>query len=119
MLCHSQEEEKERHLVWATVEQIVRVGHRDGRPGGSSGDKQGPALTGLRPEIRAQSCRWTTLSYRNRWVSEGRRGICTAGTGAGPEGARWVQGLGLERGEEKPTHAAWWGYWIGRQRRVR
>ncbi|KAI9528853.1 hypothetical protein NQZ68_017452 [Dissostichus eleginoides] len=37
------------------------------RPGGGSGDKEAPALTGLGPEIRAQSCRWMTLSHSTRW----------------------------------------------------
>lgn len=46
-----------------TACQIVGVGHGDMRPGRGSGDKEAPALTGLGPEIRAQSCRWMTLSH--------------------------------------------------------
>lgn len=37
------------------VSQAVRVGHGDRRPSRGSRDKEAPALTGLRPEIRARS----------------------------------------------------------------
>lgn len=50
-----------------TVSQAVRVGHGDRRPGKGSNDKEAPALTGLRPEIRALSCLWMSLSYSSRW----------------------------------------------------
>lgn len=50
----------------ATQSQIVRQQQsgqgRDRRPGGGSCDKKAPALTGLRREIRAPSCRWMALS---------------------------------------------------------
>lgn len=39
----------------------------DVRPGGGSSDKGASAFTGSRPEISAQSCLWTTLSYSSQW----------------------------------------------------
>lgn len=48
-------------------------GHRDRRAGESNGDKETPALAGLRLEIRVWSCRWMTLSCRvHRGVAEAR-----------------------------------------------
>lgn len=81
---------KGRHLVLATASQIVSqavgAGHGDRRPGRGSGDKEAPALTGLRPEIRARSCRWMTLSYSTRW------GGGIAGAGVGPGGSKTGSG---------------------------
>lgn len=37
------------------------------RPGKGNSDKGAPAFTGLRPEIRALSCLWMTLSYSSHW----------------------------------------------------
>lgn len=80
----------------ATVSQIasqaVRVGHGDRRPGRGSSDKEAPALTGLRREIRAQGCRWMTLSYCTRWGM--------AGVGPGEQDG---SGVGVRTGTEAHT----------------
>lgn len=86
--------------------QAVRVGHGDWRPGRGSSDKEAPALMGLRPEIRARSCRWMTLSYSTRW------GVALLGLEWG-QGSTMGPGLELEQ-RQKLTQALRWGYWIGR-----
>lgn len=63
------------------MSQAVRAGHGDRRPGRGSCDKEAPALTGLRPEIRTRSCRWMTLSYSTRL---GGWGVALPGAGVGP-----------------------------------
>lgn len=55
--------------------------HRDRRAGESNGDKETPALAGLRLQIRVRRCRWMTLSCR---VCEG---VAEARPGQGPRDA--------------------------------
>lgn len=67
---------------------------------------------GLRPKIRAPSCRWTTLSNSTRWA-----GVALLGLDWG-QGSKMGPMLELEQGRNI-TKALWWGYAEARQQEDR